>query len=102
MALVAMGGDLGINIDLSMVPRARAEQDHVILYSESPGRFIVTINAKDRSSFESMMDGLPHAWVGTVSKDPDLVINGLGGKVIVRVPVPELKAAWKRRFGGLI
>jgi phosphoribosylformylglycinamidine synthase len=102
MALVAMGGDLGMKIDLSMVPRARAEQDHVILYSETPGRFIVTIDAKDRLSFESTMDGFPHACVGTVSKGPDLVINGLGGKVIVHVPVPELKAAWKRRFRGLI
>ena len=101
-ALVAMGGDLGINIDLSRVPRAQAEQDHVILYSETPGRFIVTIDAKDRSSFESIMDGFPHACVGTVSNGADFVINGLGGKVIIRVPVPELKAAWKRRFGGLI
>jgi len=31
-----------------------------------------------------------------------LVINGLDGRRLVRVPVSELKAAWKKTFGGLI
>jgi phosphoribosylformylglycinamidine synthase len=40
LALVAMGGGLGMDIDLSMVPRSDAEHDCIILYSESPGRFL--------------------------------------------------------------
>ncbi|MBW1741388.1 MAG: phosphoribosylformylglycinamidine synthase [Deltaproteobacteria bacterium] len=102
LALVAMAGGLGMNIDLSLVPRVEAEQDHVILYSETPGRFIVTIDPKHRLAFEALFDTLPHACVGMVSSAPDLVINGVAGKPVIRVPVPKLKAAWKRPFGGLI
>jgi phosphoribosylformylglycinamidine synthase len=101
LAMVAMAGGLGMNFDLSMVPRADAQQDHVILYSETPGRFIVTIDPKNRSSFEACFDMLPHACVGTVSSGLDFVINGLKGKPIIDIPVPELKAAWKRPFGSL-
>jgi len=102
LALVAMGGGLGMDIDLSLVPRSEAEQDHVILYSETPGRFIVTIDPRHRSSFEALFDMLPHAFVGMVSRETDLVINGLDGKPIIRVPISELKAAWKHPFGGLV
>ena len=102
LAMVAMGRNLGMTIDLSQVPRTDAEQNHVVLYSESPGRFIVTIDPKDRSSFESVMNKLPRACIGTVSEGPDLVIHGLKGESLIRVPVSALKAAWKRPFGGLI
>jgi phosphoribosylformylglycinamidine synthase len=102
LALAAMGGGLGITIDLSAVPRVDAEQDHVILYSETPGRFIVTINPGDRSSFESLMVSIPHALIGTVSTGNDLVVRGLKGEPVIALPVSELKAAWKLPFGDLI
>lgn len=102
LALVAMGAGLGMTIDLSAVPRVDIEQDHVILYSETPGRFIVTIDQGNRSSFESLMATTVHACIGTVSSGPDLVINGLKGKALMGLSVSELKAAWKRPFGELI
>jgi phosphoribosylformylglycinamidine synthase len=102
LALVAMGAGLGMTIDLSEVPRVDAEQDHVILYSETSGRFIVTIDPGDRSSFESLMATLPYACIGNVSSGSDLVIRGLKGKPIISLPVSGLKAAWKLPFGGLI
>jgi phosphoribosylformylglycinamidine synthase len=88
-------------IDLSMVPRQDVEQNHILLYSESPGRFIVTIDPKDRSSFEAIMKKRPYACIGAVSEGPDLVVHGLQGEPLVRVSVSELKAAWKSPFGGL-
>ncbi len=102
LALVAMGGMLGMSIDLAKVPRVEADKDDVILYSETPGRFIVTVDPKHRLSFEDLFHDLPHACVGTVSRGPDLEIKGLDGKPIIHLPVPELKAAWKRPFGGLV
>jgi len=91
-----------MSIDLSRVPGVAAEKDHVILFSETPGRFIVTVDPKHRSSFESVMDALPCACIGTVTQEPGLLINGLKGKPLISVGVSELKAAWKRPFGGLI
>ena len=102
LALVAMGGGLGMEIDLSRVPVAGSERDHVILYSETPGRFIVTVDPANRASFEALFDDLSYACVGTVSSGTDLIINGLEDEPIIRVPVLELKAAWKRPFGGLV
>jgi phosphoribosylformylglycinamidine synthase II len=101
LALAAMGGNLGLTIDLSRVPRADAEQNHIVLYSESSGRFIVTIDPKDRSSFESVVNKVPYACIGTVSEAPDVVIHGLKGEPLIQVPVSALKAAWKRPFGSL-
>jgi phosphoribosylformylglycinamidine synthase len=77
------------------------EENHVLLYSESPGRFIVTIDPKDRSSFEAVMTKSAVACIGTVSEGPDLVIHGLVGEPLLQVPVSALKAAWKGPFGGL-
>jgi phosphoribosylformylglycinamidine synthase len=101
LALVAMAGGLGMDIDLSAVPGNEAKQDHVILYSETPGRFIVTIDPEHREAFEASFKTSPHACVGMVSRETDLVVKGLEGSPIIRVPVSELKAAWKKPFGDL-
>jgi phosphoribosylformylglycinamidine synthase len=97
-----MGGMLGMSIDLNKVPRVETDKDYVILYSETPGRFIVTVDPTHRLSFEDLFHDLPHACVGTVSSGPDLEIKGLDGNRIIHVPASELKAAWKRPFGELI
>jgi len=102
LALVVMGGSLGMTVDLGKVPRREVEANHILLYSETPGRFIVTIDPKDRASFESFLDSIPHAFIGTVSDGPDFVVRGLGGEDLIRIPVPELKEAWKGPFGGLV
>ncbi len=102
LALVAMGGSLGMEIDLSRVPTAGAEQDDFILYSETPGRFIVTIDPANRASLEALFGDLPYACVGSVSSGTDFVINGLAGKPVIHLPISKPKAAWKRPFGGLI
>jgi phosphoribosylformylglycinamidine synthase len=102
LAMVAMAGGLGMAVDLGRVPRKEAEEDYVLLYSETPGRFIVTIDPKDQSAFESFMGALPHALIGTVVKGPDLLIKGLKGDALISVPVAALKAAWKEPFGGLV
>jgi phosphoribosylformylglycinamidine synthase len=102
IALVAMGGGLGISMDLEKVPREGKEGNHALLYSETPGRFIVTIDPKERSSFESLLDAIPHGRIGTVSDGADLVVTGMGGDALIRVPVAQLKEAWKRPFGELV
>ncbi|MBW2317340.1 MAG: phosphoribosylformylglycinamidine synthase [Deltaproteobacteria bacterium] len=102
LAMVAMAGELGVAVDLSGVPKTGAEKDHTILYSETPGRFIVTVDPGDRSAFESTMDNIPCACIGTVCESPDFHVNGLDGNPLIRLPVSELKKAWKETFGGLV
>nr|MBC8443718.1 phosphoribosylformylglycinamidine synthase [Deltaproteobacteria bacterium] len=102
LAMVAMGGDLGMHVDLAKVPGAGSMRNDTILFSESAGRFIVTVAEKNRADFEKMFQDLPCAYVGTVSDDSTLSIIGTDGHPIVSTPVTQLREAWKKPFGGLI
>jgi len=105
LAMVAMGGNLGMEIALGRVP-LRVEdnscRDDIILFSESAGRFIVTIDSANRDSFEELFNGLPFACVGHISEEPELIVKGIDNNTIVDVSVKELKAAWKKPFGDLV
>jgi phosphoribosylformylglycinamidine synthase subunit PurSL len=103
LAMVAMGGNLGMNIELGSVPAQEVNnRDDIILFSESAGRFVVTLDSSRRQEFETTMSGCPLACVGTVTAKPEFVVRGLNGEVIVSVPVQELKASWKKTFAELI
>jgi phosphoribosylformylglycinamidine synthase II len=102
LALVAMGGNLGMEIDLGMVPAERIDRNDVMLFSESPGRFIATIAPEHREAFETIFKRLDFACIGTVAQENHFVINGIDGEIIVDVSVQDLKAYWKNPFGELI
>ena len=102
LAMAAMGGNLGMAIDLGTVPMADIERNDTLLFSESAGRFIVTIDPECKDRFEAVFQGLPCACIGRVTETTDLAVQGLKGESILSLPVSELKAAWKRPFGDLI
>jgi phosphoribosylformylglycinamidine (FGAM) synthase-like enzyme len=102
LAMVAMAGGLGLRVALAALPAQGVTRDDVALYSESAGRFIVTVNPADRSSFEAHFQGMPMACVGTVTKEPHLTITGRDGQTIIDTTVPVLKNAWQQTFGDLI
>ncbi|MGD8716302.1 MAG: AIR synthase-related protein, partial [Desulfobacterales bacterium] len=102
LAMVAMGGKLGMNINLSSVPVLGVDRDDTLLFSESAGRFIVTVDPISREKFERLFQGCPCACIGTVTEAQDLIIQGLEHKPIISVAVQDLKASWKTPFGELI
>ncbi|MGD8990987.1 MAG: AIR synthase-related protein [Desulfobacterales bacterium] len=102
LAMVAMGGQLGMQIDLDRVPAASVNSDATLLFSESAGRFIVTIDPSNRKDFEKLFEPATCACIGTVTASPPFEIRGLDQKAIVSVAVSALKAAWKKPFGDLI
>ena len=102
LALVAMGGNLGMTIDLGAIPVDHINRDDVVLFSESAGRFIVTIDPRNQQAFEQLFSGLSFACIGTVTEDDRLIIKGLDNKLLVDFQVKDLKAAWKKPFGDLI
>jgi phosphoribosylformylglycinamidine synthase len=102
LALVAMAGGLGLEVDLNRLPVEGVERDDTLLYSESPGRFIVTVAPQDRSAFEKLFQELPCRCVGRVLKKGRIILRGLTGEVLCRVGLKQLKAAWKKPFGHLI
>ncbi len=102
LAMMAMGSNLGMEIDLTRVPVVGLDRDDKILFSESAGRFIVTINPDDKERVEDIFGTLPYACIGRVTESPNLTITGLDGNCIQSVSVSELKRSWKQPFGALI
>ncbi len=102
LALAAMGGNRGIRADLRRVPAEGAARVDTLLFSESPGRLIVTVAPAGRSEFESLFQGLACARIGEVTAEPVLQATGLDGRTLVSAAVSDLKAAWKRPFGDLV
>ena len=108
LAMVAMGGNLGLKADIGLVPSDGADRSDGILFSESPGRFIVTVSPDNRKDFESILNGLPFACIGEVTENRELVVKRSNSRKLVSVSISisisidDLKKAWKRPFGDLI
>jgi phosphoribosylformylglycinamidine synthase len=101
LALVAMAGGLGLDVELAKVPVEGVKRDDILLYSESAGRFIVTVAEEDRVQFEERFKGLPCACFGRVTKRKKLKIQGLSGQVLCNLGLQQLKTAWKKTFANL-
>jgi len=97
LAMKAMAGELGLEVDLAGV----AENPVVALYSESAGRFLVTVAPDDCQRFETLMAEAPLQRLGRVRADQRYVVQW-GDRDLVQTEVGELKATWKQRFGELI
>ncbi len=91
-----------MNISLAKVPLRDVEREDILLFSESAGRFIVTVDPVKREVFESLFKGLACGCIGTVTKAPDFVVRGIEHNVIIAVSVAELKTAWNKTFGELV
>lgn len=102
LALVGMPWELGMEIRLGEVPAAAGLSASRILYSESAGRFIVTVSPDNRESFEGLFSGMYAGCVGRVTQAPQLVIQDPQGERIIQEDIRTLKECWKRPFGDLI
>ncbi len=102
LALSAMGGNSGMDIDLRYIPAEKSLSNTRMLYSESAGRFIVTIDPKKRGAFEDIMDGLDYACIGRVIDADTLQVSGVDGEIIINERIGDLKDAWMEPFGGLV
>ncbi len=102
ISLCAMAGNLGADIDLGMAPHRDRLADAALFFSESAGRFIVSVDPEKRAAFEAALSGHSLALVGAVTRDGVLSLRGAAGEVLVSAPVRTLKSAWKSRFGGLV
>ena len=102
MALLrkAFAGELGLEVDLAAVPGSAAT-DTSLLFSESNGRFLVTVAPEARGAFEAALGGQSCARIGTVTEAQRMRIRGREGTMIVNRALPALKQAWKERLRGL-
>jgi phosphoribosylformylglycinamidine synthase subunit PurSL len=102
LAMKVMAGGLGMDIDLTAVPSPESLRQDRLLYSESAGRFLVTIDPANRHAFEYQFAARPTACIGQVTAERQLIIRGAGGQKLIDLTVPALKDAWQKPFGDLI
>jgi phosphoribosylformylglycinamidine synthase len=101
LALMAAAGGLGLEVELAKVPAEGVKREETLLYSESAGRFIVSVAPEDRTAFEERFKGLPCSCVGRVMEKEKLTVRALTGEVLFSVGLRQLKSAWKKPFGNL-
>jgi len=105
-ALTALSSELGLEIDLLQVPKKNEREilrDDQILFSESAGRFIITIAPENKEIFEKLFKGLPCSLVGKVlGKNENLKVNGCDGNAITNIAIEKLETAFTQKFGDMI
>ena len=95
-AEMTFGGMLGLDLRLADVVRDSNElDDDVLLWSESPTRFLVEVAPDDVPAFEALLVDLPLAVIGEVSAEARLHIAGAAGDPLIDAAVTELKDIWR-------
>jgi phosphoribosylformylglycinamidine synthase len=99
LARSALAGGLGAELDLDRLPATGRLPADVLLFSESTGRFLVTVAPADREGFESCFRGLACERVGEVSEEPRLRWTRSGAPV-GEVTLRALREGFQRRNDG--
>jgi phosphoribosylformylglycinamidine synthase len=99
LALCSLAGGLGVETDLEgILPELPA---HIALYSESAGRFLVSVAPAQQRRFEEIFQGQPCHLLGEVRPDQEFTLKRQGRRLLT-VPLAELKEAWISPFGNLV
>ena len=97
LAQISFAGGLGLEINLDEVPTENLKEIDKILYSESAGRFLVTVSPENKESFEGIMKDNCFKEIGKVRDDEEFIIFAKG-KPIIQENIYKLKESWQKPF----
>jgi phosphoribosylformylglycinamidine synthase len=96
LAETAFSGGFGMRLDLRRAPYRGAPRDDYLLFSETAGRFVVTVRPQHQKRWESAMRGCVWAPIGQVTDDDQFIVTGLKGRCVIDEKISALKAAWQK------
>ncbi|QDV38067.1 phosphoribosylformylglycinamidine synthase subunit PurL [Tautonia plasticadhaerens] len=97
LAEMCLAGGLGAEASLRDVPCPdAAASDPVLLFSESPSRFLLEVRPEHVAGVLDLFEGLPIGRLGAVSEGGRLSVRGLDGRPLIDAPVAGLRATWIR------
>ncbi len=94
LAESAFAGGLGLEIDLKQARVEEEMSDAELLFSESGGRFVITVDPQCKEAFEEAFQSLPCAKIGTVRSDSRFVVRGKTNHI--DADIGELKKSWQK------
>ncbi len=95
LAEKAFAGGFGIKAALAKVVAGSTLREDKILFSESQSRLLVTVRAESQDAFETLFAGQSCRRIGKVTEQPELLVTGLQGQVLISSPIDLLKEAWQ-------
>ena len=94
---MALAGDLGLEMDLSAVTIEPANlRSDTILYSESQGRILVSVDPDHEKDFLALFKGLSCSLIGRVIQEPLMRILAATGSTYVEAQLSDLRNAYKK------
>ena len=94
LAEMAFAGDVGLRVDLGLVPVSGELTENIVLFSETASRLLVEVAPGRSREFEEVMGDTAWARIGQCSEDRRLVINS-GEREVLALSLEEMKGAWK-------
>ena len=99
LAECAIAGDLGLEVRLNGVPGVgNFKRDDLLLFSESQGRFVVSVHPENCGGFEKVTGKVARRAAGVVTDRKIFSVSSIkpGCAEIIRLTVDELRQAWRR------
>jgi phosphoribosylformylglycinamidine synthase subunit PurSL len=100
LARTALGGRLGLDLDLDHDEHLQALSGSSALFSESTGRLVVTLDAARCSEFEALLPEGSFAAIGEVTQEPSLRVRHRG-RSVVETSLDVVERVWKETFDAL-
>lgn len=95
----SLAGKLGVLVSLKDLPGDAQELTEKI-FSESQGRFLVSVAPKNEKQFERYMQGTVYKKIGTVQKKEEMRITGTSAAESVVLSLAALYTAYRATFKG--
>ncbi|MBK5114737.1 MAG: phosphoribosylformylglycinamidine synthase subunit PurL [Candidatus Heimdallarchaeota archaeon] len=96
---MAMAGNLGFKVGLKRIP-ADTQRSDIKLFSETHGRFLMTAKKEDMDKLIAIFaeDEIPASYIGIVTQKKKLIIENEENKIIIDLPLDEIKQVWETRM----
>jgi len=94
----SMAGMMGFSIDLSLMISDNVSRNDILLFSETQGRFLVSINPEKKEEFEKNFSETEARCIGKVTPDSRIKITGLDSSLLVDTDVEFAVEAYKGLF----
>jgi phosphoribosylformylglycinamidine synthase II len=94
LAEMAFAGQVGA--DVTQLKAAGELPNDVLLFSESPTRFLLEVAPTNAAALRELFSGLALAQIGTTVKEQRLRIAGADGEWVIWSSLADLKKAWQK------